>query len=103
MNLVNKYVSARVCSRNCIFGRASRHGRRTRQVVRPRVCLAVEYEEGSDVGFAYVVEAAAAGAAFGSGGVTRLLCAALSAVFLVARFFDRVMFAGCGAMLRVCS
>ena len=94
MNLVNKYVSARVCSRNCIFGRASRHGRRARQMVRPGVCLAVEYDEGGDVGFvcvvtatdtdvgvAYVVEAADADTVFGSGGVTRLLCAALSAVF----------------------
>ena len=56
--------------------------------------MAVEYEEGSDVGFVYVVtaadtdvgvafvvEAADADAVFGSGGATRLLCAALSAVF----------------------
>ena len=66
-----------------IFGRAS-----------PGVCLAVEYEEGSDVGFVYVVtaadadvgvafvvEAADADAVFGMGVETRLLCAALSAVF----------------------
>ena len=62
--------------------------------MRPGVCLAVEYDEGGDVGFvcvvtatdtdvdfAYVVEAADADTVFGSGGVTRLLCAALSAVF----------------------